>query len=424
MRRAVTITDPPPKKAVSSQPRIAGLPVYFLPFVSAMVGLGPFAVDTYLPALPVMATFFNSDIVQLNITVSTYLLGFGLGQLIGGPVSDQIGRKPIGMVGLWLFIFTTVAILFATSVLQVQLLRALQAIGGGFATVICNAMVRDAYEPMEAAKRFPMVMLVMLIAPLAAPVLGSFLMDLGWEAIFVFLAAYALMLVVGFARVPETAASSGGKIRFGEIVPQYVEVLTRRVSGRLVPLRYMLTMGLIASLMMIFITNSAFIYLQYFEVGEKWFGAFFGANVVMMMLFTGATTRLIHKVAPFKLFRIGCVIQASALLALTVMVLVAEPSVWWFVPLLALSIGPAGMINPSVSGLYLAYFDRLSGSASSLMSVSVFMIGAVLGALSGVFYDGTLRPIVLTMAAALLVANVIALTIPRPAGFVGSVADE
>lgn len=216
-----------------------------------MVGLGPFAVDTYLPALPTMAEFFATDIVALNITVSTYLLGFGLGQLFGGPVSDQIGRKPVGMVGLGLFILTTIAIMFADSILQVQLLRALQAIGGGFATVICNAMIRDAYEPMEAAKRFPMVMLVMLIAPLAAPVLGSFLMDLGWEAIFVFLGVYALVLMFGFSRVPETVSNPSAKIRFGEIVPQYVAVLTRRVGGRLVPLRYMLTMGLIASLMMI-----------------------------------------------------------------------------------------------------------------------------------------------------------------------------
>ena len=388
-----------------------------------MVGLGPFAVDTYLPALPAMAVFFSTDIVQLNITVSTYLLGFGIGQLIGGPVSDQIGRKPVGMVGLIVFVVSTIAIMFAESILQVQLLRAVQAIGGGFATVICNAMIRDAYEPMEAAKRFPVVMLVMLIAPLAAPVLGSFLMDLGWEAIFVFLGAYALVLMVGFSRVPETVANPTGKIQFAEIVPQYVEVVTKRVAGRLVPLRYMLSMGLITSLMMIFITNSAFVYLQYFEVGEKWFGAYFGANIIMMMVFTATTTRLIHKVPPFRLFRVGCAIQAGSLLTLALLVSVFEPSVWWFTPLLALSIGPAGMINPSVSGLYLAYFDRLSGSASSLMSISMFMVGAVLGALSGLFYDGTLRPVVFTMLAAVIVANLIALTIRRPEGFVGTAVE-
>ena len=174
---------------MTDQPRVAGLPLYFLPFVSAMVGLGPVAIDTYLPALPSMAAYFQADIVALNLTVSTYLFGFGIGQLIGGPISDQIGRKPVGLVGLALFIIATIAIMYSASALEIQILRGLQAIGGGFATVICNAMVRDAFEPAEAAKRFPMVMLVMLVAPLVAPVLGSFLMDLGWQAIFVFMGA-------------------------------------------------------------------------------------------------------------------------------------------------------------------------------------------------------------------------------------------
>ena len=94
---------------MTDQPRVAGLPLYFLPFVSAMVGLGPFAIDTYLPALPSMAAYFQADIVALNLTVSTYLFGFGIGQLIGGPISDQIGRKPVGLVGLALFIIATIA---------------------------------------------------------------------------------------------------------------------------------------------------------------------------------------------------------------------------------------------------------------------------------------------------------------------------
>ncbi|MBH81504.1 MAG: hypothetical protein CMQ49_13440 [Gammaproteobacteria bacterium] len=405
---------------MTDQPRVAGLPLYFLPFVSAMVGLGPFAIDTYLPALPSMAAYFQAGIVALNLTVSTYLFGFGIGQLIGGPISDQIGRKPVGLVGLALFIIATIAIMYSASALEIQILRGLQAIGGGFATVICNAMVRDAFEPAEAAKRFPMVMLVMLVAPLIAPVLGSFLMDLGWQAIFVFLGAYALMLMLAFARVPETVAAPTGRISLASILPQYLEVLTTRVDGKLIPARYMAAMGSVGSVMMVFITNSAFIYLEYFDVGEKWFGVFFGANVLMMMVFSAATTRLIHRVAPHRLFRFGCTLQAVAMGLLLVLSVTLDMAIWWFTPLLALCIGAAGMINPSVSGLFLAHFDRLSGSASSLMSLTVFMLGATMGVVSGLFFDGTLVPVVLTMGAAVLTANLVAFSIPRPAGFVGA----
>ena len=94
------------------------MPRYFLVFVSAMVAIAPFAIDTYLPALPAMAEAFNTDIVQLNFTISTYLLGFGAGQLLGGPISDQLGRRPIGLLGLVIFIGGAIAISFAQTVEQ------------------------------------------------------------------------------------------------------------------------------------------------------------------------------------------------------------------------------------------------------------------------------------------------------------------
>ena len=152
-------------------------PRYFLFFVATIVALAPFAIDTYLPALPTMAAALGVDIVQMNLTMSTYMAGFAIGQLIGGPVSDQIGRRRIGVAGLLLFIATSLLIANAESALEIQVLRAVQAFGGGFASVICMAMVRDSYSAAEAAKRFPTVMLVMLSAPLLAPVIGAFLLD-------------------------------------------------------------------------------------------------------------------------------------------------------------------------------------------------------------------------------------------------------
>ena len=393
-------------------------PGYFLVFVASMVALASFAIDTYLPALPTMAAAFGVDIVHMNVTVSTYLVGFAVGQLMGGPVSDQIGRRKIGMAGLFLFIATSLLIAYAQTAQQVQVLRAVQGLGGGFASVICMAMIRDSYPAAEAARRFPAVMLVMLSAPLIAPAIGALLLDLGWPTIFLFLAAYALLLVVFFNPVGETLAEPGGSIRPGNILPQYFEVLVWRTGGKLIPLRYIFTQGLTTSVMMIFITNSAFVYLDYFAVGEKQFALYFGANVVAMMAFTLATTRLIHRVTPFKLFRFGRRLQLLVVLTLAAAVVFGEPTLWSFTPLLALGVGCAGMIGPSVSGLYLAPFGHLSGSANSLITTSSFLFGSALGVLSGLFYDGSLNPIVITMAGAVLVANIIASTIPEPKGFV------
>ena len=200
---------------MTSAARIAGLPSYFIVFVASMVAIGPFAIDTYLPAMPAMATNLGVEIVSVNATLSTYLFGFAFGQMFGGPISDQIGRRRIGLLGLVVFSAASVLIALAESIEVILWLRALQAVGGGFATVICMAMVRDAYEPMEAAKRFPVVMLVMLGAPLAAPAIGAALLSFGWPSIFIFLALYGLAVLVAFLPVPETASMRTGKLELG-----------------------------------------------------------------------------------------------------------------------------------------------------------------------------------------------------------------
>ena len=383
-----------------------------------MVALAPFAIDTYLPALPTMAVAFGGDIAQMNATVSTYLVGFAFGQLVGGPVSDQIGRRRVGTVGLLLFIAASLFIANAETIPEILALRAIQALGGGFSAVICMAMIRDSYSPAEAAKRFPAVMLVMLSAPLVAPVIGAWLLDLGWPTIFLFLAGYALVVLLFFRSLPETLARPVEPIRLGNILPQYIEVLRWRIGGRLIPLRYIFTQGLTASVMMTFLTHSAFIYLEYFAVGEKRFALYFGANVLAMMVFTLVTSRLIHRAPPFKLFRFGRRLQLGLIFALAGVVVFGDVSLWLFTLLLALSIGCGGLIGPSISGLYLAPFGHLSGSASSLITTASFLFGGALGTVSGLLYDGSLNPIVLTMAAAALLANMIAATIPEPRGFV------
>lgn len=403
--------------SVPAAARVQGLPAYFIVFVASMVAIGPFAIDTYLPAMPAMAVDLGVEIVGVNATLSSYLLGFAFGQLFGGPVSDQIGRRKIGITGLVIFCGSSLLIAVSSSISTLIALRAVQAIGGGFATVICMAMVRDAYEPLEAAKRFPVVMLVMLGAPLIAPAIGVALMSLGWESIFVFLALYAVVLLFAFLPVPETATMATGKLELGRILPQYIEVLTTKVTGRHIPLRYIFTQGLLMSGMFVFITNASFIYLQYFGVKETWFVFYFGINILVMMLFTFATSRLIHRVAPYRLWRGGRWLQLAAILLLALGVALFDMPLWAFAALLAVAVGAGGMINPSVSGLYLAYFDRLSGSAVSLMNTAVFLFGSVLGMVTGLFFDGTLIPIVVTMAVAATLGNLIALSIPAPAGF-------
>ena len=124
---------------------LLAVPRYLILFLGALIAIGPLSLDAYLPAMPAMAEAFGVGIVRLNDTISIYLVGYGLGVFFGGSFSDQIGRKRIGLIGLSIFAAASIAIGFSTTIEQVQWLRLVQAIGGGFSTVICMAIVRDVY---------------------------------------------------------------------------------------------------------------------------------------------------------------------------------------------------------------------------------------------------------------------------------------
>ena len=401
------------------------LPRGFLLIVAAMVAITPLAIDVYLPAMPTMAADFGVGIVEVNHTLSLYLVGFALGQFLGGPVSDQIGRRRVAVPGLLVFVVTTALIVFSTRIEHVQILRVVQAFGGGLCAVICMPMVRDAYPAREAVRKFPIVFMVMLIAPLVAPLIGSLMLPLGWESIFIVLDLYGVFALLAFTRIPETLANPARRIRPREILPQYLAVVTRRIQGRPVPLMYILGNACISCVMMVFITNSSFIYLEYFDVGEARFPYYFGANVLSMLLFTLLASRLIRRVAPYALYRVGRGVQLVFFAALAVLVLTQDDiPVFLFTPLLAISVGVNGLIGPAVSGLYLTRFKRLVGSASSLMGITMFFMGGVLGALSGFAHDGTMKPMIYTMIGAILVGNLILIGIPRPEGSIEDGVEE
>ncbi|HHL32635.1 MAG TPA: MFS transporter, partial [Oceanospirillales bacterium] len=176
------------------------------PLLALIVALSPFAIDTYLPAIPTMAQFFQVNIQLVELSIPLYLIGFALGQIIGGPISDNYGRKWIGIFGLSLFFSTSFLITFTDNVTQLWVLRFVQAFGGGFGLVICSAIVRDLYDGKDAAKIFTLIGFIMMIAPLIAPAIGSiFLYYFNWQAIFSLLAIYAfLQIIIIFFFIPDT----------------------------------------------------------------------------------------------------------------------------------------------------------------------------------------------------------------------------
>lgn len=173
--------------------------------LAVLASLAPFAIDTYLPGFHIIATDLSSTPAYVQQSLTFYLIPYTIMTLFHGAISDSIGRIMTIKWGLALFFFASIGCAVATSVEQLWFFRALQGIGGGAGNVVARAMVRDLYEGAQAQRVMATIQIIFGIAPAVAPIFGGFLLDYGWQCIFIFLALYAAIAIYFSSRVlPET----------------------------------------------------------------------------------------------------------------------------------------------------------------------------------------------------------------------------
>jgi DHA1 family bicyclomycin/chloramphenicol resistance-like MFS transporter len=173
--------------------------------LAVLASLAPFAIDTYLPGFHIIATDLSSTPAYIQQSLTFYLIPYTIMTLFHGAISDSIGRITTIKWGLALFFFASIGCALSTSVEQLWFFRALQGIGGGAGNVVARAMVRDLYEGAQAQRVMATIQIIFGIAPAVAPIFGGFLLDYGWQSIFVFLALYAGIAIYFSSRVlPET----------------------------------------------------------------------------------------------------------------------------------------------------------------------------------------------------------------------------
>ena len=394
--------------------RRAPPPWYLIFFFGALAALGPLSIDAYLPGIPAMAGAFGVSVVALQNTLNVFLVGYAIGQFFGGAMSDQIGRKRVGYAGLAVYLLTSVAIAFASSVEQMLTLRFFQAVGGGFSTVICMATVRDIYPVEQLGRRFATVTMVLLVAPLVAPALGAAVLPFGWEMIFVLKAFYAGALLLAYSGlVPETRPGRLRNLSLRSVFRQCFDVVRRRVDNRRLPIRYATAMAFAAACMMIFVTNSSFIYMEYFGVGPTRFPMLFALSVLGFMSMNLFSMWRLKSDNAGTFFRVGLTVQLVIVASLLAVVASGHAVLLTVVPFIVLAVSTLGLVGPAGSSRYMGFFRELAGSASSVYTTMMFLLGGTLGWLSGLLNDGTLEPIAVMMLVASLTANAISWGLPR-----------
>ena len=360
--------------------------------ILAMVtALSPFAIDTYLAAMPTMANYFNVGLNKIELTLSLYYLGFAVGNFFGGPLSDSFGRKKIALIGMVLYGVAAVAIPFLPKIEMVWGARLVQAFGGGFASVTAMVFVRDLYQGKMVAKLATVIAMIMMLAPLFAPVVGTAFLELGsWKTIFFFLACYAVLIFLLYAFVmPESREKTfiTKTINRDQLIGKYKVFFANKVA-----VYVLLSTSFSMSGMFVFITGASFIYLEYFGFKESQFPLLFGANVVLNVVLSLLNTQLLRKYEPEKIMKVGVLLQVLAAVVL-LGVVVVKPTFWGVFLPIVLYIGSLGMIFGNATAIILNRLPQISGSANATIGVTRFVFSFIMSALPALFYNGTLIPI-------------------------------
>ncbi len=382
--------------------------------LAALVAVGPLATDMYLPALPAIGRALNADTDQVQLTLSIYMLGFALSQLIYGPLADRFGRKPVILVGLVLFVLATVGCALATSIEAMIVLRFLQALGGCAGPVLGRAAVRDIHGPREAARVLSHLATAMALAPALAPIAGGYLLvAAGWPSLFAVLAVYAVAITVLVAiALPEPLpANNRQPIRPGVILTNYTALLRSRTF-----VGYTLACGFVFGGLFAFLSGSSFVLIEFLGVPEQRYGLYFMLVVFGYMSGTIFAGQLSRRWGVNRLMLCGSLIACAAGIGMAVL---SAANVYH----VAAVIGPhmlfmmsVGIVMPQAMAGAIGPFPSMAGSASALLGFIQMAVAAGAGALVGILHDGTSHAMAFiiglmgigTLASFLLVA--------RPAG--------
>jgi DHA1 family bicyclomycin/chloramphenicol resistance-like MFS transporter len=370
--------------------------------LGCLAAITPFAIDLYLPGLPEIARDLGSDIELAQLSVTVYLGVFAAAQLVLGPVSDMLGRRATIAGGLMIFALATGWAALAPGMGSLLAARAAQALGGAAVAVTVPALVRDLYERDDYARVMSLVMLVMGIAPLAAPSLGGLILEVaGWRWLFVALLVVTLAATGLFLAVlPETLPADRRHVpELGRVMRNYARVLADPAA-----LGYLLAGALAFGGMMTFIVTSPAVYITLYGFSPSQFGVMFALNVGLAMIGTMINARVVRRVGSERLLRLGLTIQAAAGALMLALALGGIGDIWSVAGVGAVFLGLQGIVLGNSMAGFMGLFPRMAGTASALAGASRFGIGAAAGSLVSLLHDGSARPMLIGMGLCALLA--------------------
>ncbi|TPW77346.1 multidrug effflux MFS transporter [Schumannella soli] len=379
--------------------------------LGALVGLGPFTIDLYLPAFPKVVDELSTTDAAVQLTLTATTVGFGLGQLVVGPWSDRVGRRLPLLLATAVHVAASIGVAVAPDVIWVGVFRVLQGIGAAGGGVVAMAMVRDLFSGHALVRMLSRLALVTGLAPILAPLIGSqMLLLVDWRGIFVALAVYGFIAVVVSAFLIAETRPRGAHIPSATTTARqrYRALFTDRVFIGVAVIGGMQFSGLFA-----YLSASSLLLQNVYGLSPQEFGLMFGINSLGLTVCSQLSSRLMRRIGPQWILAaaIGIMLLASVSIAITALLGGA------LIPILValfIMLSACGLAFPSVQVLALAHHGSEAGTAASLLGAVNFGLAGIISPLVGVLGISSALPMAAVMIGCHVVANVVMWTVVRP----------
>ncbi|QHT65892.1 multidrug effflux MFS transporter [Rhodocytophaga rosea] len=354
--------------------------------------ISPFSIDMYLPAFPAIAKDLGTTIAQVQLSLTSYLIGISAGQLLYGPLLDRFGRKYPLYAGLAVYLLASLGCALTTSAESLMLMRFIQAVGGCAGMVAAQALVRDIFPVKDTAKVFSLLVLVIAVSPMIAPTLGGYATAVfGWHSIFIILAFITGLILLGIYYVLPEGKTSDSSL---SLKPKPVLINFFTVLKQAQFLVYALVGGIASSAPFAFISGSPDVFMNIYKVNEQEFGWIFAFLAFAMI----GSSQLNHIF--LKWFSSQQLIYIALLYQNIIgVILVTGTYFGWYgqyslILLMFIFLTGQGLTSPNASALALAPFSKHAGSASALMGSFRMSIGALVSAAVSIWHDTSALPMV------------------------------
>jgi MFS transporter, DHA1 family, multidrug resistance protein len=365
--------------------------------LAALSAIGPLTTDMYLPSLPDIARQLDASTVQVQLTISAYLIGFAVGQIFYGPVSDRHGRKPVLVAAIALYCVASLACALSTSIEMLIVARAFQALGGSGGIVLTRAIVRDIYSGARAGRELSLIGSVMALAPVLAPIAGGLVQTgFGWRATFLTLVIIGLLgAAIVLLLLPETLnARAAEPVSMRSMFRSYRVVACNQCYLAYLGIASASYAGLFA-----WISGAAFVLQNLYGLTPFDFGVAFALGSIGYMTGSALAARMVIRVGLDGMLGIGGCACAAGGLGMVVAVAFGLTSSLSLVLPVAVYLAGLGMVLPqSIAGAMTPFSER-AGAASSLFGFVQQSTAALCGAAVGWFLGQSAWPLAVGVAA-------------------------